>query len=258
MPGAVTPPLAGWIEAAGLPTGVRGGCAGRQFAGVSAAPFDRANYGQRSGDDPESVRRNRELLRAQLGLEAEPLWLQQVHGIEVLRIDAQATRPAQMPAPEADACVVRGNGIAAVIQSADCLPILLAARHQPLVAAIHAGWRGLAAGVIERTVSALQVEAGELHAWLGPAIGPGAFEVGPEVRAEFVAADAGASNCFQRGRDDRWHADLYGLARLRMKALGVGAISGGHWCTYDDSDSFHSYRRDGVRSGRMASLIWRQ
>lgn len=253
--------LEGWIEATGLPAGVRGGTATRRFAGVSAAPFGRANYGERSGDDSAAVARNRALLRASLGLLHEPLWLQQVHGTAVVVEASSGASPAVHEsggtAPLADACIVRGRGLAAVIQSADCLPILLAARAGDEVAAVHAGWRGLAAGVVEATLAAMRAPADSIHAWIGPGIGLRAFEVGPEVRAAFVDADPGAATCFGRGRDDRWHADLAQLARRRLHALGVTRVDGGNWCTLESPDVFHSYRRDGARSGRMATLIWR-
>ena len=151
--------------------------------------------------------------------------------------------------------MVRGNGSVAVVLTADCLPLLLAGPDG--VAAVHAGWRGLADGVIEAAVRALSPSPGRIHAWLGPAIGQRAFEVGPEVRAAFVDADPAAAGCFIAGRGDRWHADLYALARLRLTALGVHAISGGNGCTFEDAAQFHSYRRDGARSGRMATLVWR-
>ena len=281
--------LPGWIEATGLPPGVRGGTATRRFAGVSAAPFGPANYSERGGDDPAAVARNRAWLREQLRLPAEPLWLQQVHGTAVVMADdpepsfpGYAPTPLVEPsllgsspsgassalrgsspsgassalraAPCADACVVRDNGVAVVL-TADCLPLLLAGPDG--VAAVHAGWRGLADGVIEAAVRALSPSPGRIHAWLGPAIGQRAFEVGPEVRAAFVDADPAAAGCFIAGRGDRWHADLYALARLRLTALGVHAISGGDRCTFEDAAQFHSYRRDGARSGRMATLVWR-
>ena len=305
----------GWIEATGLPPGVRGGTATRRFAGVSAAPFGPANYSDRGGDDPAAVARNRAWLREQLHLPAEPLWLQQVHGTAVVMADhPEPSLPGHAPtppvepsllgsspggassalrghaptphvepsllgsspsgassalrgsspsgassalraAPCADACVVRGNGSVAVVLTADCLPLLLAGPDG--VAAVHAGWRGLADGVIEAAVRALSPSPGRIHAWLGPAIGQRAFEVGPEVRAAFVDADPAAARCFIAGRGDRWHADLYALARLRLTALGVHAISGGNGCTFEDAAQFHSYRRDGARSGRMATLVWR-
>ena len=240
--------IEGWIEAAGLPAGVRGGTATRQFAGVSAPPWGRANYGEQCGDQPEAVARNR-----------------QVHGVDVVEIHAGTKSSGASPAlqesgraaPVADACVVRGRGLAAVIQTADCMPILLAAEGSDEIAAIHAGWRGLAAGVIEATLARMRASGASICAWLGPAIGQDAFEVGPEVRAAFVDADPGAVVCFRHGRDDRWHADLADLTRRRLLALGVARISGGDLCTVSAPARFHSFRRDGAASGRMATLVWR-
>ena len=249
--------LPGWIEASGMPPGVRGGCATRQFEGVSAAPFGPANYGDRSGDDLDAVHRNRALLRDRLALPAEPIWLRQVHGRAVHVVDTAVPLADDGDAPEADACVIRGHGAVAVVQTADCLPILLAARDQPIVAAIHAGWRGLAGGVIESTLAQVQIDPGQVYAWLGPAIGPEAFEIGPEVRKAFVDQHFPALECFTRGHGDRWHADLYALARLRLHSAGVKSIQGGNWCTHSEATRFHSFRRDGAGSGRMASLIWR-
>lgn len=244
--------LAGWIEAQGLPPGVRGGIATRAFEGVSAAPFGPANFGARCGDDPHAVARNRALLAARLGLAAQPRWLDQVHGTAVHR--HQGSTSAGDP-PCADACVVQGQGVAAAVLTADCLPLLLAGGDE--VAAVHAGWRGLAAGVIEHSVRALRAAPAELCAWLGPAIGQAAFEVGPEVRAAFVDADPATAASFAPGRGDRWHADLYALARHRLRTLGVTRIAGGGWCTFADRERFHSFRRDGAASGRMATVVWR-
>lgn len=255
--------MEGWIEAAGLPAGVRGGTATRRFDGVSQPPWGRANYGEHCGDQPDAVARNRMLLCQTLGLTREPVWLRQVHGTAVVVVDGQGGEPGLAlseqgaTAPVADACVVRGRGLAAVIQTADCMPILLAAEGSDEVAAIHAGWRGLAAGVVEATLARLNAARASICAWLGPAIGQDAFEVGPEVRAAFVDADLGAAACFRHGRDDRWHADLADLTRRRLLALGVTRISGGDRCTVDDPAQYHSYRRDSARSGRMATLVWR-
>jgi len=246
----------GWLAATGLPPGVLGGTAtGR--AGEASGTFAHANYGERSGDCPTSVEHNRRLLCQALGLGLEPVWLQQVHGTDVLLADAAVARDPAERAP-ADACIVRTVGRAAVVLSADCLPILLASTDNDEVAAIHAGWRGLAAGVIEATVRKLSATPASFCVWLGPAIGHQAFEVGPEVRRAFVDQQRGAADCFMQGQGDRWFADLYGLARLRLAALGVSAVTGGEHCTFGAAADFHSYRRDGARSGRMATLIWRR
>jgi YfiH family protein len=243
--------LPGWIEAAGLPASVRAGTATQKFAGVSATPFGPGNFGDRCGDEPAAVSRNRALLYEQLELPSEPLWLRQVHGTQVwTATDDESERTA-------DACIVRASPGVAVVLTADCLPIVLASADGMEIAAIHAGWRGLADGVIEATLAAMQSASNALHAWLGPAISQPAFEVGPEVRAAMLAADPGCAACFIRGRDDRWHADLYALARRRLQAKGVQAISGGGLCTHTDP-ALHSYRRDGARSGRMATLVWRR
>lgn len=247
--------IEGWIEAAGLPPGVRGGCATRRCAGVSVGGYGRANYGDRCGDDAAHVERNRALLGATLGLPAPPAWLHQVHGtcVQVIESEQQASACSEI---QADACVVRAGICPAAVLTADCLPLLLAAADGSVVAAVHAGWRGLAAGVIEAAVAAMDTPVHTLAVWLGPAIGPDAFEIGPEVRAALLAADPGGAAAFRHGRDDRWHADLYALAKRRLHAVGVQQITGGQHCTVDSPRVFHSHRRDGAASGRMASLVW--
>lgn len=217
--------------------------------GVSAGPYASLNLGDRVGDDPACVARNRALLRARLALPAEPLWLAQVHGCEV------ALSGTDRPGCEADAAIARAPGQVCVAMTADCLPILVCDRHGTSVAAIHAGWRGLANGVIERTLARLGGDPADWLAWLGPAIGPDAFEVGPEVRAAFLAADPGAEAAFRAQPGGKWLADLYALARARLAAAGATRIFGGDYCTYTDADRFFSFRRDGI-CGRMASLIW--
>lgn len=215
--------------------------------GVSAAPWDRWNLGDHVGDAPGAVAANRARLSALLP--AEPLWLQQVHGI-------QTVDPAQgLKTPVADAAFTRTPGAVCVVMTADCLPVLLCDRAGSVVAAAHAGWRGLLEGVLEASVQAMATPGDQLLAWLGPAIGPTAFEVGGEVRAAFVARDAAAAQAFTPGTGDRWLADLYALARQRLAALGVTAVYGGTHCTFSEPASFFSYRRDGV-TGRQASLIW--
>ena len=220
--------------------------------GVSAAPYDALNLGTHVGDAPPAVAENRRRVRAALGLPAEPAWLDQVHGTHVLeREDAAPSR-----APAADALITRAPGLVAAVQVADCPPVLFAARDGSVVAAAHAGWRGLAAGVLEATVTRAAVPAGELLAWLGPAIGAAHFEVGGEVREAFLAHDARAAEAFAPNARGRWQCDLPRLARQRLAQCGVTAVFGGSWCTYADGARFFSYRRDG-QCGRMAAMIWR-
>lgn len=215
--------------------------------GCSGAPWASLNLGDHVGDDPECVSRNRALVRGLLP--AEPLWLKQVHGVAV----ADADRSQAMP--EADAAMARQPGKVCAVMTADCLPVLFCDRAGSVVAAAHAGWRGLLAGVLEATTDRMAVPPGELMAWLGPAIGAGAFEVGDEVRAAFVARDAAAASAFIPGAPGKWQADIYRLARQRLQTAGLGSISGGERCTVSEPEHFFSYRRDGV-TGRMASLIW--
>ena len=223
--------------------------------GVSGPPFDSLNVGAHVGDEAAAVAENRRRVRAALRLPDEPAWIEQVHGIEVLDLDA-ATTPAERSRC-ADVAVTRRPNQVCVIQVADCLPVLLTHRDGSAVAAAHAGWRGLAAGVLEATVASLAVEPAELIAWLGPGIGPAHFEVGDEVRSAFLAQDAAAMGAFIRNPRGRWLCDLSDLARRRLAALGVEAVFGGEWCTYADASRFFSYRRDG-RCGRMAALIWQE
>lgn len=217
--------------------------------GVSVAPYASMNPATHVGDSDAAVQENRARLAAELSLPATPLWLQQVHGTQV--VDA-ATAGAS---PEADgAWCARTNTVCAVL-TADCLPVLLSDRDGRCVAAVHAGWRGLAAGVVERAVAALPVASDALLAWLGPAIGPKAYVVGDEVRAAFMAKDAQAASAFAAHRDGGWHADLYRLARQRLATCGVSAVYGGDHCTFQGAGRFFSFRRDGI-TGRMATLIW--
>lgn len=221
--------------------------------GVSRPPFDSFNIAAHVGDEPPAVAENRAALRGSLELPAEPAWLEQVHGHRVVDLDRQTSRESLGPA---DASVTRACGRVCAIQVADCMPVLLATADGSGVGAAHAGWRGLAAGVLEATVRAMNTPPARLLAWLGPAIGPAHFEVGEEVRAAFIAADEGAAAAFIANARGRWQADLAALARRRLAALGVTSIHGGSWCTYGDAGRFFSYRRDG-RCGRMAALIWR-
>jgi YfiH family protein len=219
--------------------------------GVSAGPFDTLNVGARVGDRPERVGENRARVRAALSLPHEPCWLEQVHGADVVEI-----RHADLTStPRGDAVIAREPGAVAVIQVADCLPVLFAAADGSCVAAAHAGWRGLAAGVLEATVERLGTDPARLLAWLGPAIGPGHFEVGAEVRDAFLAHDPAAAVAFHANARQRWQCDLLALARQRLQQAGVRQVFGGEWCTYADRGRFFSYRRDG-QCGRMAALVW--
>jgi YfiH family protein len=225
--------------------------------GVSAAPFDSLNLRDGLGDDPLKVQRNRAILREAIG--APPVYLDQVHGARVVRLRAADALPGA-PLHRADASVTTEPGVACAVQVADCLPVLFAAPGG--VAAAHAGWRGLAAGVLEATLAALCDAAGcgvaDVHAWLGACIGPERFEVGADVLAAFgESADKPALFRFKAGAGtSKWLANLALLARDRLAAAGVGAISGGGWCTVEDASRFFSYRRDGV-TGRMVAAVWR-
>lgn len=232
------------------PPGVRAAFTTR-LGGVSAPPCDALNLGAHVGDAPAQVAANRARLASMLSLPSEPVWLEQVHGIDVADLDAPLRGT-----PTADAAISHSAGKVCVIMVADCLPVLIASRDGRGIAAAHAGWRGLAAGVLERTVAALGRPAADLSAWLGPAISREHFEVGEEVRAAFTANDPDAQRCFVANARGRWQADLVGLARRRLAALGVTDVSGGTWCTFADRERFFSHRRDG-RCGRMAALIWR-
>lgn len=230
-----------------VPAGVRAVVTTRR-GGVSVGPYASLNLAAHLGDDPSAVAENRRRLCAALDLPSEPRWLTQVHGATV----TVAGRPATAGA---DATVVFESGPIAAVLIADCLPVFLAGRKGDRVGLAHAGWRGLVAGVIEATIEALAADPAELIAWLGPAIGPQAFEVGDEVRRAFVVAEPAAAAHFMRGRNGRWLADLPGLARQRLLGRGVSKVHGCGLCTVADPARFFSYRRDG-RTGRMAALAW--
>lgn len=223
----------------------------RQLPGNSQPPFDAFNLGLRSGEDVGIVRANRDLLGRALALPSAPRWLHQVHGDRSWRLTAEVPDGE----PEADAAFTAQTGVVLAIQTADCLPILVCAEDGSEVAAIHAGWRGLAAGVIESCVGRLRTSAEKLLVCLGPAIGPASYEVGDEVRDAFVAQADSASAAFASTRPGHWHCDLYTLARQRLSLLGVAHVCGGGFDTFADA-RFYSYRRDGLRSGRFVSLIW--
>ncbi len=214
--------------------------------GWSLPPYDSLNLGTHVGDDAMRVERNRNLLNDVLP--SEPVWLEQVHGTEVALAEAAGCRTV------ADACISRRKNAVCAVMTADCLPVLLCDRDGTVVGAAHAGWRGLANGVLEATVKAMDVAPDHLMAWLGPAIGPTAFEVGAEVREVFIQHDPAAVSAFTP-MAGKYLADIYQLARQRLQALGLTQISGGEFCTYTERERFFSYRRDGV-TGRMATMIW--
>lgn len=226
--------------------------------GFSQGDWSGLNLGTHVGDDPAAVAGNRRLLRAALELPGEPLWLEQVHGAAVLQVGEAWS--AALP-PRVDAVVTRLAGQVLAIMVADCLPVLFASRDGAVIGAAHAGWRGLAAGVLENALAAMAVPPQQIVAWIGPAIGPQRFEVGGEVREALLAPAAegrdAAAACFARNAAGRWHCDLARLARLRLQGLGVARVDGGEWCTATDAARFFSHRRDG-RSGRMAALLWRE
>lgn len=215
--------------------------------GVSVGPYASLNLGTHVGDDAKAVAANR--ARLLLHVPSSPRWLEQVHGVAV--VDASVVTGV----PVADAAFTRQPGVVCAVMTADCLPVLLCDEAGSVVAVAHAGWRGLHAGVIEATIAAMGVAPSSLMAWLGPAIGPTAFEVGDEVRAAFVGVASEDAAAFQAHAGGKWLADLYALARARLARAGVLKVTGGEYCTYREPEKFFSYRRDGV-TGRMASLIW--
>jgi YfiH family protein len=232
------------------PENVRAIVTTRALPGASKPPFDRFNLGKRCGDDAAAVAANRAALVEALDLPEAPRWLRQVHGIGVFDADAHVGEPE----PEADAAIARHSGRVLAILTADCLPVLFAADDGAAVGIAHAGWRGLAAGVIEATIEKLRVAPASLVAWLGPAIGADSYEVGDEVRAAFVDVQASDANAFSPTRPGHWRCDLYALARARLARAGVTRVSGGGFDTFAD-ERFYSYRRD-RETGRFASLIW--
>jgi YfiH family protein len=238
-----------------------------RLGGVSVAPWDSLNLGVHVGDNAVAVLENRMRVRREAELPSEPVWLDQVHGSSVVVLDAgniprtaTAEQLMQSRRPRADAAVTRQAGVVCAIQVADCLPVLFAARDGSVVGAAHAGWRGLASGVLGATVAAMDVPSDQIVAWLGPAIGPENFEVGDDVVAAFVDTAhsdqrAQTEAAFVRKPDGKWLCDLFALARLRLAAAGVTQVSGGGLCTVSDAKRFYSYRRDG-QTGRMAALVW--
>lgn len=220
--------------------------------GVSRGVYASLNLGDHVDDDPIVVAQNRALVSRQI--DARPLWLKQVHGTHVVEADS-CLEADPNGVPEADASFTHRTGVACAVMTADCLPVLLCDRAGTVVAAAHAGWRGLLDGVLEATMDAMKVSGSELMAYLGPAIGPQAFEVGDEVRSAFVERSRSAEEGFRPRSPGKWLADIYLLARQRLSARGVAQIYGGDCCTVTGVERFFSYRRDG-QTGRMASLIW--
>lgn len=219
-----------------------------RHGGLSTGNYAALNLATHVGDALSAVLQNRERLAQHVP--TEPLWLTQVHGTDV--VDGLNAGPET----QADACVVHMRQRVCAAMTADCLPVLFCDTHGQVVAAAHAGWKGLAAGVLENTVKAMQCPPGTILAWLGPAIGPQAFEVGDEVRGAFMAYDSAAALAFEPAPGGKWRADLYMLARQRLAVLGVTQVYGGGYCTFTERDTFFSARRDGTQTGRQASLIW--
>lgn len=221
-----------------------------RIGGVSEPPYDQFNLALHVGDKSEHVKENRQSLVQALHLPNEPIWINQTHS--TIAIEAKDANRDK----EADAAFTQQANQVCIILTADCLPILLCNQKGTYVAAIHAGWRGLLNGIIETTLQGLQLPNYELLAWLGPAIGQKNYEVGNEVREQFVAIDTEAEKAFLPSPNGRWLANLYALARLRLAKAGISSVFGGDLCTFDDAKKFYSYRRDGSKTGRMASLIW--
>ncbi len=242
-------PAPAWVRA----------CFTTREGGESQGVFAGLNLGAHVADEPAVVAVNRHLLRDSLHLSREPVWLNQVHGTAVYPVDTELAAQPATP-PTADAAVTRLIDVALTVMTADCLPVLFCDRAGTVVATAHAGWRGLCDGVLEQTVAVMQVPGQEILAWLGPAIGPTAFEVGAEVRAHFMQQDPAAANAFvpstlSAPEDDKWFGDLFLLARQRLARVGVNQVYGGQQCTFRDPQQFYSYRRDG-QTGRMSGLIW--
>ena len=217
--------------------------------GVSLGTFSSLNPATHVSDDNERVRQNRQIIRAMLDLPAEPVWLEQIHSNRAVK----AVKTVLLE--QADASYSNESGVVCAVMTADCLPLLVCSTDGAQIAAIHAGWRGLLAGVITNTVVAMQQQ--DLLVWLGPAIGPGCFEVGPEVREAFLEKSVTFNDAFKRQSNGKWLADIYQLARIELAALGIVNVYGGTHCTFTEQERFYSYRRES-QTGRMATLIWRE
>ncbi|MEO7935748.1 MAG: peptidoglycan editing factor PgeF [Dokdonella sp.] len=223
----------------------------RQTPGVSKPPFDRCNLGNRCGDDGDAVSANRASLVQTLNLPSDPLWMRQVHGTSVIDADDACLALE----PEGDAALTRADDVVLAVLSADCLPVLFCTQDGHAIAVAHAGWRGLAAGILESTIERLDADPARVLAWLGPSIGAASYEIGEEVRQAFVDVDPGAAHVFAATRPGHWQCDLPGLARRRLATVGITHVSGGNFDTRGDV-RFFSYREN-PQSGRFASLIWR-
>jgi YfiH family protein len=216
--------------------------------GTGASSYGSLNLALHVGDDPQRVAANRKRLREALSLAAEPTWLEQVHGARVLDLDREQIAPA-------DGAVTARAGVVCAVMTADCLPVALCTRDGRRAGVAHAGWRGLKAGVLPAAVRALGAHPEQVMAWLGPAIGPAAYEVGDDVRSAFVASDPAVERAFAPNARGRWQADLYALARNSLRGAGVEAIHGGGFCTFREAGRFFSHRRE-APCGRMATLVW--
>jgi YfiH family protein len=217
--------------------------------GTSVGGYASLNPASHVNDDPQHVLVNRQIIKQMLNLPSQPVWLQQVHGIQVVKADQV------VDVPEADASFTDQAGVVCAVMTADCLPVLFCGDNGEVVAASHAGWRGLQAGIIKQTLAAMHCK--QVSVWLGPAIGPDNFEVGDDVLKAFVTQSPKAEQAFKANSPGKWLANIYQLARLQLTELGIDQIFGGEYCTFADPQRFYSYRRDGTTSGRMASLIWR-
>lgn len=231
-----------------IPQGV-GACSSTRIGGVSQPPYDSLNLGAHCGDNLSDVEENRALFYRAANLPSKPVWLEQVHGKAVLKLSGEP-----YASKRADASYSDTPGTVCAVMTADCLPVLFCNRAGTEVAAAHAGWRGLCDGVLEETIACFKDQPENIIAWLGPAIGPAAFEVGSEVREAFMAVDVNASLAF-RAAGEKYYADIYTLARQRLVRAGIENIYGGDRCTHSEAEDFFSYRRDRI-TGRMASFIW--
>lgn len=219
--------------------------------GVSLAPYDSLNLGEHVEDNSEHVQQNRKILKAQLQLPNDPTWLKQTHSSEVITLNSTPEKP-----PYADASYSREKNIVCTVLTADCLPLLLCSRLGDEIAAVHCGWRGLAAGIIKNTVKHFSAKPEDIFAWMGPAIGPNAFQVRDDVYDTFIKLDSKHAQAFQHDTTGKWLCSLYCLAKQVLLNCNINNIYGGEFCTFSDSSRFFSYRRDNGVTGRMASLIW--